>query len=371
MLLFALSHAYGQPFDVGSRSQEFYDADRDRTIGCTIHYPASVSGSEAPVAAGTFPVLVHGHGFVMTVDAYDNLRDGLVPRGYILVLPTTEGGFAPDHAAFGADLAFLAGALQAANAEPTSPFFAHVANSTALLGHSMGGGASMLAAASTNSVQAVVNFAAAETNPSAIDAASLIDVPTLMFAATEDCVTPATSAQRPMFDAISAPCKAFVNVVGGGHCYFAANSFTCSLGELTCGPDLTITREEQNDVIIDFAGLWLDHFLRGDGAALNAFRDSVALSDRVIAEHTCLTTAVEDKGVTEWSLAPVPAIDVLHILSPPSGAFFHLLDACGRILRSGVVPEGGLDVSALSNGPYRLVIRSGSKTGSRAFYVAR
>lgn len=345
--------------------------DRDRTIACTIHYPSSAPGSGTPFAEGAFPVLVHGHGFVMTVDAYSNLRDGLVPRGYILVLPTTEGGFSPDHAAFGADLAFLAGALQAANAEPGSPFFAHVANATALLGHSMGGGASLLAASSTNNVQAVVNFAAAETNPSAIDAASLVDVPTLIFAATEDCITPSASAQRPMFDVVPASCKAFVNVVGGGHCNFAASSFTCSLGELTCGPDLTITREEQHDVIMDFAGLWLDHFLRGDGAALNAFRDSVSLSDRVIAEHTCLTTAVQEREGPDWSLAPVPANDVLNILSPPTGALFHLLDACGRVLRSGRVPAGGLDVSALSEGPYRLVIRSAAATGSRAFCIAR
>lgn len=361
----------GQTFTIGSRSVAFYDPDRDRDVPCTVYYPANAAGVDAPLAEGSFPVLIHGHGFVMTVDAYTNLRDGFVPRGYILVLPTTEGGFAPDHARFAADLSFLAAAMQAADAEPLSPFFGHVAQATALMGHSMGGGASMLAAAANTQIQAVVNFAAAETDPSAIAASAFIEVPTLVFAATEDCITPPEANQRPMYDAVVAPCKAFVNVIGGGHCNFAANSFTCSFGELTCGPDLTITREEQHDATIDLAVLWLDHFLRDDASAMTEFRDSLAQSTRVIGEHTCLTTAVPVPEVPNWSLSPVPASDLLNIANATAGMFFQVQDVAGRNVLHGRFNEAFLDVSGLPPGVYRLIVRSGTTVGSRAFSVAR
>ena len=370
-LLLSSAYANAQPFNVGTRSISFYDPGRDRDLPCVVHYPAISGGEDAPIEAGVFPVLIHGHGFVMTVDAYTNLRDGFVPRGYILVLPTTEGGFSPAHATFGADLSFLALAMQAANEEPLSPFFGHVAPATALMGHSMGGGASMLAAAGNTSIQAVVNFAAAETNPSAINASASIDVPTLVFAATEDCITPPDANQRPMYDAVPASCKAYVNVVGGGHCNFASSSFTCSFGELTCGPDLTITREEQHDVTIDLAGLWLDHFLRDDVSALTAFRDSLVQSTRVIGEHTCLTTALLDRDIPALTLAPVPASDLLTVSNLPAGARYRAVDASGRAVLAGTFAGVPLDVSTLEPGSYTLIVISGSGLVSRVFCIMR
>ncbi len=358
LALFWVFVTSAQPFAIGTRNITFTDPERNRAIACTVHYPATTSGSDAPVADGVFPVLVHGHGFVMGVDAYTNLRDHFASRGYILVLPTTEGGFAPDHNAFGLDLAFLAGALQEANADVSSPLFGKVAPATALVGHSMGGGASFLGAASNASIQALVNFAPAETNPSAIAAAGAVEVPTLVFAATEDCVTPASTNQTPMYAAVPVPCKAFVNVVGGGHCYFGANSFTCSFGELTCAPDLTISREQQHAVVNDFAGLWLDHFLKGDVGALSAFRDSVLLSDRVIAETTCITTGSETAEEVDLRLSPVPVSEFLRVEGLPPNAPVDVIDATGRRVFGLPVQSGTIDVSELPNGVYH--VRSGN-----------
>jgi len=349
--------ADAQPFAIGTRSITFTDASRSRDIPCTVHYPALTGGNATPAADGTFPVLVHGHGFVMTVDAYTNLRDGFVPKGYILVLPTTEGGFAPAHASFGQDLSFLADALQAAGADPSSPLFGHVAPATALMGHSMGGGASFLGAANNANIQALVNFAPAETNPSAIAAAANVQVPTLVFAATEDCVTPTAANQRPMYDAVPVACKAFVEIIGGGHCFFGASSFTCSFGEVTCGPDLTISREQQHDVMNDFAGLWLDHFLKDDVGALSAFRDSVLMSDRVIAETACITTAIAETPATNVQLSPVPVSSVLRVDGLASSAEVYVFDIRGRCCLSTRLVHGSMDISELPSGSYYL--RSG------------
>lgn len=355
VLLIAFANAINaQPYAIGTRTITFTDGARSRAIEAVIHYPAAVAGNNADAADGVFPVLVHGHGFVMGVDAYTNLRDHFVPKGYILVLPTTEGGLAPDHASFGLDLAFLADALQAEGANAASPFFGHVALSTALIGHSMGGGASFLGAANNGNIQALVNFAAAETNPSAIAAAAEVLVPTLVFTATEDCVVPPANGPAPMYAALDVACKAFVNIIGGGHCYFAASSFTCSFGELTCGPDLSITREEQHDVMNDLAGLWLDHFLKDDQAALPAFQDSLLLSSRVIGEATCLTTAVTGTEWMEWVLSPVPATDQLRIQGAHPGTRFEVLDLTGRMVQATLTSSLQVDVRGLSSGSYLL-----------------
>ncbi|MBL7938721.1 MAG: hypothetical protein JNL43_05115 [Flavobacteriales bacterium] len=378
LLLFVIASVdliTAQPYAIGTTTRTFTDAARSRAIGTLIHYPALVAGSDAEVADGSFPVLVHGHGFVMGVEAYTNLRDHFVPKGYILVLPTTEGGLTPDHGNFGLDLAFLAEALQADGTNAASPFFGHVAASTALMGHSMGGGASFLGAAGNGNIQALVNFAAAETDPSAIAAASEVLVPTLVFAATEDCVVPPANGPLPMYDALDLPCKAYVNVIGGGHCYFGANSFTCSFGELTCGPDLTISREEQHDVVNDLSGLWLDHFLKDDGGALPAFRDSLLTSTRILGESTCITTGGVGNGTLSagetWSVSPVPAADHLRINGLEPGTTFEAVDLTGRTVLVGRASDGLLDVGDLPSGLYRLHCIVGGERMVRSFLLQR
>lgn len=370
-LLLASQLTSAQPFSIGTTVVLFNDPARGRDVPCTVHYPAELSGADVPLATGTFPVLVLGHGFVMTVDAYANMRDGLVPSGYILVLPQSEGGFLPDHGAFGADLAFLAEQLQAENLDEASRFFNHILPSTALMGHSMGGGASFLGAAGNDQIQALVNFAAAETNPSAVDAAASVQVPTLVFAASEDCVTPAATNQTPMYTAVTSPCKAFVNVLGGGHCYFGANSFTCSFGELTCGPDLTISREEQHDVVNDLTLLWLDHFLKGVPAAINEFRDSLSFSSRITGEHTCISTDLASEIQPEWAVVPSPLVDLLTLAGIPSGSHFEVFDGAGRIMRSGRVVDGSIEVSSLTAGMYYLRLTTDAGVLQRPFIVQR
>ncbi|MBK8340284.1 MAG: hypothetical protein IPK99_10000 [Flavobacteriales bacterium] len=360
----------GQPFAIGERSVDFFDTGRNRTITCDVYHPADVAGTNVPLAPGNFPVLVMGHGFVMTTAVYSNFAEDLVPRGYILLLPTTEGGFAPAHEEFGLDLAFVAQAMQLANTDGASPFFGQVAPATALLGHSMGGGASFLGADGNPGIQTLVNFAAAETNPSAIASAANVQVPTLLFAASEDCVTPIADHQQPMYDALTVPCRALVTVTGGGHCYFAENSFTCSFGEATCAPDLTISREQQHDAVADLAGLWLDHFLKGDAAAFTAFQDSLTVSGRITSLSACLSTSVYDRAGAEPNVFPVPADDHLRIQGMEMARVKGLVDMLGRSHPLGSIDQDGIGVvlstARLPNGSYHVVLDE--STGPRSLY---
>ena len=372
LLLIALLGAaacQAQDLPIGTRDTTFYDPVRDRNIGTVVHYPAMVAGVGAEPAAGAFPVLVFGHGFLMGVEAYGNIRDHFVPRGYILVLPTTEGGF-PDHEAFGEDLAFLAGAFQAAGADPVSPFFGHVAPRTALMGHSMGGGASVLGASGNTSIQALVNLAAAETDPSAIAAAAGVTVPALIIAGAEDCVTPPDQHQIPIHSAIASACKSLMIINGGGHCAFAESNLICSIGESTCG-GASITREEQHDVVNDIAGLWLDAFLKDDPIAYGGFLDSLTTSTRLAGTTTCLSTGITKKPADPITLHPVPAADLLFVTGLSEARSVSITDATGRLVMRGRIGGdiGPLDISCLRSGMYRMAIEDPGGIEHRSFVV--
>ena len=45
----------------------------NRQVTAEVYYPASSSGQNAPILAGVYPLLVHGHGFVMVWSAYQNI----------------------------------------------------------------------------------------------------------------------------------------------------------------------------------------------------------------------------------------------------------------------------------------------------------
>ncbi len=368
-LLLVSSTILAQLFPIGTRNIDFFDQARNRTIGTVVHYPALVAGNDAEVADGGFPVLVFGHGFLMGVTSYNNFRDHFVPRGYILVLPTTESGF-PDHGAFGEDLAFLSDALQAAGTDPGSPFHDHISPNTALMGHSMGGGASVLGAAGNSSIRTLVNFAAAETTPSAIDAAASVTAPTLIFAASADCVTPIAQHQQPIHDAIAADCKALVNITGGGHCYFANNDGICDLGELSCASSFTIDRVMQHDVVNDIAGLWLDAFLKDDGPSFAGFLDSLGTSDRFSGTTTCLTTAMDDHRSRSIRIFPNPSGDIIYFEDIAEGELI-ISGSDGRQISIHRIDGDRieLDVSSYPPGHYSMHLRSARGLIRKPFVV--
>ena len=172
--------------------------------------------------------------------------------------------------------------------ENSSIFFNSVIPKSAIMGHSMGGGASFLSSTdNSSSIITLINFAAAETSPSAISAALDVNIPTLIFAGEEDCVTPPMSNQMPMYDATNGSCKTFININNGGHCYFANENFACDFGESSCSSGLNITREEQQNVTFDFLNLWLDFTLYNDEYAFAEFNDSLETSVRINYQKSC------------------------------------------------------------------------------------
>ncbi len=301
--LIAFAHA-----QVGNTSLTFQDPSRNnRSIPCDVFYPATNSGANSPVLPGVYPVVVVGHGFVIGISSYELIADYLVPQGFVVALVNTEGGFAPSHGDFGLDLAFAAHALQAEGTNATSILYGAIDPvKEAIVGHSMGGGASWLAASNDNSIDAIVGLAPAETNPSAIAAAANVQCPVLIFSGSDDTVTPAADNHTPIFDGSNTSCKFFVNLEGGSHCGYIPAGSLCDFGEPLGG---SLSRANQQAAYLALLDIWLRQVLKSEcteaewQATLLQYPFALANSNLL----TCLPCiGIDEEENTSFQIYPNP-----------------------------------------------------------------
>jgi dienelactone hydrolase len=172
----------------------------------------------------------------MSWDAYMNLVDHYVPLGYILAFPRTEGSFTPSHLDFAKDLVVVANRMELENNNVGSLFYNALNGKKAIMGHSMGGGATFLALAETNaSFDVAIGLAPAETNPSAVSAAANSSLPGIVLSGSSDAVTPPANHHQLIYNTWTSSCKTYVSITGGAHCYFANANLNCDFGEVTSG----------------------------------------------------------------------------------------------------------------------------------------
>lgn len=313
LLLLLWSYSTQAQYNVGHTTITFQDPNRgNRNILTEIYYPTNgPAGNNVAIANDTFPVLVFGHGFVMAWSAYQNIWDSLVPKGYIMAFPRTEGNaFSTNHQRFGWDLQYLVGAMQAQGANSNSVLYQGVAQATAIMGHSMGGGAGFLAADSlcrhgSPLLRALVGLAPAESTSngvSSIRSAQSVTVPSLILSGSQDGVTPPNVHHLPMYDSLAASCKTFVSITGGAHCYFANSNFNCDFGEATSSSGISISRAEQQAMMLDYVVPFLDYWLKYDCMASAALMDSLNLSNRTTFQQSCTPSLVIDTTVTTMGM---------------------------------------------------------------------
>ncbi|MGB1207535.1 MAG: alpha/beta hydrolase family protein [Chitinophagales bacterium] len=314
-----------QNYQVGNMSQTFTDNSRSRDIPTDVYYPTE----NGNIADGQFPVLVFGHGFTIGAGSYSHLWETLVPLGYIIALPTTEGNFSPNHGTFGLDLAFVGDAIQALGNDSNSSFSGKIAPTSAVMGHSMGGGSAFLAAEANANFTTIVTFAAAETNPSAIAAAANIMMPALTIASTKDCVTPNEDHQIPMYEALAASCNVFYNITDGTHCHFSDGSATsCYLGEgFTCiGQGPFLDRPIQHEVMFSALIPWLDYWLKDDCDSWNGLTDYLTTPNATFdVQADCTEICATNNGLLVQAKA--------HL----EGAF-NGVDMNTTLIESGILP---------------------------------
>lgn len=319
-------------FQVGHTTITFNDPTRTggfgsgggpgRQIQTEIYYPAATAGDNVPVSAGNHPVIVFGHGFAMAWDAYANVWDKMAKEGYILAFPRTEGGLipAPSHANFGLDLALVGNKMAALNTTTGSLFIGKLNGNVGIMGHSMGGGASFLAAANNTAIKTVVGLAPAQTDPEASAAAANVSVPALILSGTSDGVTPAADHHTLIYNGLTQNCKYFLNLIGGAHCYFANSNFNCDFGESTSSSGITLTRAQQQTLMFDYIMPWFDYFLKEDCGAWNDFVNPQATDTRITPLSTCSIQAPTTPVITaNGSLSICPGGSVQLTSSASSG----------------------------------------------------
>lgn len=397
--------AFAQTYPVGHMSINFKDASRTggyaipasggtvvtmpgtgRNIGTEVYYPATVAGNNAAVATGQFPVVVMGHGFAMTWDAYDNIYNRLASLGYIVLMPRTESGIFPTpvHLDFGKDEALLTTLAMGLNTASTPSnvvvFNGKVLQKSAIGGHSMGAGASFLAAANNTTLTCLFNFAAATTNntPNSIASATLVTVPTLMISGENDSVAD-TTVQNSHYAGIVSPIKFHTIITGLTHCEVGnGTSGTCNIGQASCGNTTC------NNVFFLKYMAYLEPFLKNqlysNCIAGNTFMALISnpsvdrVGRKINGSLACSVGLYEqlnnDEGLI--SLFPNPTESALNIHGTIKAEHIQITTIIGdevQVKNLTTLTADGfkIDVSALSSGIYFLNITTGNKKISKKF----
>ncbi len=361
-----MGYAFSQ--GLGHGTMTFTDAARNnRSIPCEVYYPATASGDNMPIldpasfALSGYPAIAVGHGFVIGAANYYLIAEQLIPFGFIVALVNTETGFSPNHQEFGLDLAFVTHALQQESQNSASILF-NVVNQEreAIIGHSMGGGAAWLAAASDSSIDAIVGLAPAETNPSAIATASSVNCDVLVFSGSEDAVTPPASNHQPIFDGTNTICKTFVSLTGGSHCGYIDSGTLCDFGEPF---GATLARADQQEAYLTLMTAWLRYFLN-DECVESIYTDYVTSHSFVSADPlaACMLCGnVNNDELQTVNIFPNPNFGTFSIQwKNENYNTIELFDASGKCILKHVILKQGFfnETEKLKSGMYLLKLSS-------------
>ena len=355
---------------LGHTTLTFSDATRNnRSIPCEVYYPATSAGDNTPALAPSFlalngyPAIAVGHGFVIGASSYGLIAEHLIPFGFVVALVNTETGFSPNHQEFGLDLAFVTHALQLESQNSSSILHNIVSQEKeAVIGHSMGGGAAWLAAASDPLIDAIVGLAPAETNPSAIAAASSVNCNSLIFSGSDDAVTPPADNHQPIFDGTNG-CKTFVTLTGGSHCGYIAAGTLCDFGEPLGG---SLARADQQEAYLTMMTAWLRYFLNAECVE--------ALYTDYVTAHSFVSAAPLAACMLCGNVNDVESNPINVFPNPNQGTFsiqwksemfntVELFDATGkRVLKQMILQQGFFnETEKLKQGVYWLKL-SGEKS---------
>ena len=139
-----------------------------------------------PVSGRKLPAVAIGRGWLQPVHRYANTMRYLASWGIVVVAPQTERSPLPSHAGLARDLSVALRLV--AGGKLAGGVISVDARRIGLLGHSIGGGAAVLAASTDPAVKAVLTVTAAETRPSAIAAAGNVLAPGLHLVGAGDAM---------------------------------------------------------------------------------------------------------------------------------------------------------------------------------------
>lgn len=372
-------------FPVGHMSVNFKDASRTggyaisggiaisgngRDVGTEIYYPAVAAGDGATPATGQFPVVVFGHGFLMSWDSYDNIYNDLAARGFIVALPRTEGGISPVHLDFGQDLAFVAEQVLSFNSLNTpaaiAAFNGKVKQKSALGGHSMGAGCSFVGAANNTQLTCLFNMAAATSNTSGVSSiasGASINVPSLVLSGERDCVAD-TSVQNEHYAGLASNTKFQVILKDITHCDFGnGGNLSCTFGQGTSGCSNTISNTAAFGRYMNYLVPFLNEELKEDCLEGHRFMDSISTPSAVrVGAKISGTIACSPAGIamqeSKATIRIIPSLFRDEVSIRVHGATIQgmleirLYDGLGRMLVHQTMQGDGADVEKKLNLTY-------------------
>lgn len=219
---FSIIRAQSDPGINGAFPQGWYSEtiSRDgRNMNCRIYYPAFSDGENAPAdtISGPYPVVAFGHGFFMQTSYYISLYRRLASHGFIVIAPQFSD---TRHGELGRDLIYCLGFIQTSSATPGNRLYGIADPSKkGVSGHSMGGGASLLATTYDSTITIAAPLAAAETNPTIIGTIQNSRSYIYLISAQNDGITPPATTQIPMYNN-SPGNKGLLTIKGGNHTKF-------------------------------------------------------------------------------------------------------------------------------------------------------
>jgi dienelactone hydrolase len=138
----------------------------------------------APTSGRGLPAVALSHGWLQPARRYSDTMRYLASWGFVVVAPDTERGPIPSHGAMAMDLTTALDLV--ATGKLGNGRVRVDPEKLGVIGHSIGGGAAVLAAAARSGIGAVVTVTAAATHPSAVEAAARVRVPGLHLTGADD-----------------------------------------------------------------------------------------------------------------------------------------------------------------------------------------
>lgn len=356
----------GAPRDVGI-AQTAVPRAAGGSFTAAVYYPASAPGAGTPLdgTGAPYPVIAFGHGFQQSVATYSSTLAHLAGSGFIVIAPRSfETSFFPDHSRFADDLRDSLTWLTQQNAISSSLFFSGVNTLRfGASGHSMGGGASVIAADRDPRILAVSTLAAANTTPSAVTAATGVTRPVQFIAGSRDAIV-VTATTQAIYAAAPAP-RQFRLIDGGFHCGFQDYSefaLFCDAGTISRAAQISITQR----LMASWFALYLQaedarwweawgEPARRDASASFAAEDRIGLEPRVLTvtaragATVSVTLSVTNAGTVATSFAlgaepgPAAALSPSRTITLAPGA-----GATATLTAQGAAPGTVLTVTARS-----------------------
>lgn len=219
LVLTAASYPQFDPGARGPRSQGWFNqtiARDNRSMNCRIYYPSLTDGENSQIDTlnGPYPVVAFGHGFFMQTGYYISLFRQLASHGFVVIAPQFSD---TQHGELGKDLIYCLNFIKSLSATPGNRFYKLVDTlKTGVSGHSMGGGASLLATVYDSTITIAAPFAAAETTPSIISSIDSTNAVIYLISSQNDGITPPATTQIPMYENTPDK-KGLLTIKGGNH----------------------------------------------------------------------------------------------------------------------------------------------------------